>query len=444
MERLRVAAYCRVSTDKADQIHSLAAQQRYFADYIARHPGWELVGIWADEGVSGTSTTGRKQFRALMAVAAQGLIDLIVTKEVSRFARNTVDTLACTRRLRDWGVGVAFLSDHIDTRAEEGEFRLTIMASVAQEESRKISERVKWGQRRSMEQGVVFGPRVMYGYRVEQGVLRLCAEQAAVVRRVYQMFLEEGKGTHTIARALTDAGVPTPRGAAAWSSTMVLRLLRNEKYCGDLLQKKTCTPDFLTHRKVRNRGQEQTIYLPAHHEGAVSRAQFARVQQELARRQSAQPRHSVRYWCSGRIRCGRCGRTLLPRRSRHRDGSVIVRWRCRTCGGRSTLDTALRACAEAALCRTELDTEPLLHRLCVQWRQAEQQAGQETGRTLAQRRDCLRGLLRSDAVLAACIARIEVQGETILVWPVGAKAAFPTVLMGDLAAPRRPMEHDST
>lgn len=372
MERLRVAAYCRVSTDQSDQLHSLAAQQRYFAEYIAEHPAWENAGVWADEGISGTSTIKRRQFRALMAAAERGEIDLILTKEVSRFARNTVDTLAYTRKLREWGVGVLFLTDNIDTRAGEGEFRLTIMASVAQEESRKTSERVKWGQRRSMERGVVFGAAAPYGYRLTDGVLTVQEEQAEVVRRVYRLFLEDGRGTHVIARRLTEEGIPTPTAKGnAWSSTMVLRLLRNEKYCGDLLQKKTCTPDFLTHRKVRNCGQEEPVYLRDHHTPIISRAQFEAAQSELARRSRTHIRHSARYWFSGKVRCGVCGRALTPRRSVRKDGSVHIRWSCRGCRGSAVRDDVLRGCVSLALRSLPLDTNRLIRRLCAAWRAAE-------------------------------------------------------------------------
>lgn len=409
MARLRVAAYCRVSTDQTDQLHSLAAQQRYFADYIAAHPEWENAGIWADEGISGTSTAKRKQFRALMAAAENGEIDLILTKEVSRFARNTVDTLEYTRKLRAWGVGVLFLNDNIDTRAGEGEFRLTIMASVAQEESRKTSERVKWGQRRSMERGVVFGAPAPYGYRLSGGVLTVREEQAAVVRRVYHLFLDEGKGTHIIAQQLTGEGVPTPRAkGSAWSSTMVLRLLRNEKYCGDLLQKKTCTPDFLTHKKVRNCGQEAQVYLRGHHEPIISRAQFAAVQQELVRRGSGRTRHSARYWCSGKVRCGLCGRALTPRRITHRDGSVYIRWSCRGCGGSAIRDADLRACVRAALRSLPLDGEGIVRRLCAEWRAAERQ---EDGKPVSsaeweQRRALLYELMDTAAPVYAQAVRL--------------------------------------
>ncbi|MBD5161326.1 MAG: recombinase family protein [Oscillibacter sp.] len=225
---LRVAAYCRVSTDKDDQLNSLTAQQRFFQSHISEHPDWTLAGIFADEGLSGTSTKHRPQFSEMIRRAMDGEIDLIVTKEVSRFARNTVDTLQVTRQLKEKGVGVFFLNDNIDTRDNDGEFRLTIMASVAQEESRKISERTRWGQLQAMKNGVVFGNNSLYGYMVRNGRLTVQPEQAEIVRQVYHKFLVEGKGTHTIARELTENGVRPPlRPSGAWTSSMVLKILKN-------------------------------------------------------------------------------------------------------------------------------------------------------------------------------------------------------------------------
>ena len=180
--RVRAAAYCRVSTGKEDQRHSLENQRSYFEAHIRAHPGWELAGIYADEGLSGTDVGRREAFIRMLEDAAAGRLDLILTKEVSRFARNTVDTLRWTRRLRELGVGVVFLSDGIDTREGDGELRLTLMASMAQEESRKISQRVKWGQRRRMEAGVVFGNDSTYGFWTRNGQLTVREEEAAVVR----------------------------------------------------------------------------------------------------------------------------------------------------------------------------------------------------------------------------------------------------------------------
>ena len=342
---LRVAAYCRVSTSQEDQRNSLENQRRYFSEYISRQPDWELVEVYADEGLSGTSSD-RPAFRRMLAAAAEEKIDLILTKEVSRFARNTVDTLAYTRLLRRQGVGIVFIGDHIDTRQNDGEFRLTIMASVAQEESRKISERVKWGQQRSMERGVVFGCNNIYGFTLQGGELTVKPEQAAVVREVYRRFLMDGKGTYIIARELTAEGIPPPSGKGkSWSSTMVLRLLRGEKYCGDLLQRKSCTPDFLDHRKVKNEGQSPQVYLRDHHEAIVPRSMFEAVRRELDRRQAnrkAGSRPSARYWCSGKVVCGRCGSRFVPRRGAQADGGL--RW---VCGKR--VQHGVAACAAPAV-----------------------------------------------------------------------------------------------
>ena len=282
---LRVAAYCRVSTDKEDQRNSLAAQQAFFLRYIEEHPGWVLVGVFADEGLSGTSVKRRPQFTGMIQRAMAGEIDLILTKEVSRFARNTVDTLQITRQLKANGVGVLFLNDGIDTRDNDGEFRLTIMASVAQEESRKVSERTRWGQLQAMRRGVVFGNNSIYGYTLRGGQLTVEPEQAEVVRRVYHNFLVERKGTHTIARELTRFGIPPPlRPAGPWSSTMVLRILRNEKYCGDLLQKKYRTTDHLSHRKILNDGLEEQLCIRDHHEAIISREDCQAAEDERKRR----------------------------------------------------------------------------------------------------------------------------------------------------------------
>ena len=244
---LRVAAYCRVSTDRDDQANSFESQQRYFREYIAQQPGWEPAGIFADEGLSGTSTKKRLAFQRMIAGARAGMLDLIVTKEISRFARNTLDSIYYTRELKRLGVGVLFLNDNLYTLDGDAELRLTILASIAQEESRRTSERVKWGQKRRMEQGVVFG-RDLLGYDVRGGVLIVNEPGAQIVRDIFRKFVNAGKGAHTIARELNEAGVPTARGGP-WRSSVILRILRNEKYCGDLVQKKTYTPDYLTHEK---------------------------------------------------------------------------------------------------------------------------------------------------------------------------------------------------
>lgn len=384
---LRVAAYCRVSTDKEDQLNSLAAQQRFFRSYITQHPDWFLAGVFADEGLSGTSTKHRPQFLELIRQALAGEIDLIITKEVSRFARNTVDTLQVTRQLKEKGVGVLFLNDNIDTRDNDGEFRLTIMASVAQEESRKISERTRWGQQQAMKRGVVFGNNSIYGYTICRGELAVQPEQAEVVRQVYHKFLAERKGTYTIARELTEAAVRPPlRSSGAWTSSVVLKMLRNEKYCGDLLQKKYYTTDYLSHRKIPNEGAEEKILLRDHHEPIISREQFETVQEELARRSNAaegKQRYSARYWFSGKVRCGTCGRSFTIKRTPRAGNREYQRFVCRghydvtvRCQMRSVRGEIIQACAQHVLQELELDSDRIVSDLLRELRELRQaQAG---------------------------------------------------------------------
>ena len=268
----RVAAYCRVSTDQEDQINSLESQQRYFRQYIQNHQDWELFAVFADEGLSGTNTKKRKAFHHMIDCARSGKLDLIITKEISRFARNTLDSIAYTRELKRLGVGVIFMNDNINTLDGDAELRLAILSSIAQEESRRTSQRVKWGQKRQMEQGVVFG-RSMLGYDVKNGKMTINPEGAEVVRLIFRKYVWEGKGTHVIARELLEAGIH-PMRSERWSNTVILRLLRNEKYCGDLVQKKTYTPDYLSHDKKYNKGQEEFVIIKNHHQPIISRELF--------------------------------------------------------------------------------------------------------------------------------------------------------------------------
>lgn len=327
---LRVGAYCRVSTDREDQANSFESQQRYFKEYIERNPQWKLCEIFADEGISGTNTKKRNAFNRMIACAKSGELDLIITKEISRFARNTLDSIFYTRELKHIGVGVIFLNDNINTLEPDAELRLTIMSSIAQEESRKTSDRVKWGQKRRMEQGVVFG-RDMLGYDVRGGKMYLSEEGAKIVRLIFHKFVEEGKGTHVIARELREAGIPTYRNLKEWSNTAILRIIRNEKYCGDLVQKKTFTPDYLSHDKKYNRGEEDFVILKNHHEPIISREMFDRANAILESRALSQEgvaKYSNRYAFSGKIKCGVCGATYVARYKKRKDGSQYKAWRC--------------------------------------------------------------------------------------------------------------------
>ncbi|MGN0371849.1 MAG: recombinase family protein [Enterocloster sp.] len=340
-DKLRVAAYARVSTDSDDQANSLESQRRYFFDFITGHENWQLVRVYYDEGISGTSTKNRTGFHEMIGDALCGETDLILTKEVSRFARNTVDTLAYTRKLKDAGVGVIFTLDHIDTRDSDGELRLTIMASIAQEESRKTSERVKWGQQRRMEQGVVFG-RDLIGYNVKNGKLKINEEEVPIVQTVFHKYTNEGKGAGVIARELLEEGM-RPKRISVWSRTVILRMLRNEKYAGDLCQKKTITPNYLTHEKKRNCGEEEMIYIHNHHEPIIDRRLWNRTQEELKKRgdsQAERVRYSNRFWCSGKLYCGECGKCFVGKTKKLKNGTVSKSWRCAAAAehGRSRMD----------------------------------------------------------------------------------------------------------
>jgi site-specific DNA recombinase len=325
----RVAAYCRVSTDNEDQANSFESQQRYFRQYIERNPNWELYAIFADEGISGTNTKKRKEFNRMIECAKNGDFDLIITKEISRFARNTLDSIFYTRDLKKHGVGVIFLNDNINTLDGDAELRLAIMSSIAQEESRKTSERVKWGQKRQMEQGVVFG-RSMLGYDVKDGKMTINEEGAKIVRLIFHKFVDEGKGTHVIARELREEGIE-PMRVKEWQNTVILRVIRNEKYCGDLVQKKTFTPDFLSHEKKYNRGQEEFVIIKDHHEPIISRELFDKANRILDAKslsQEGKAKHSNRYPFSGKIKCGRCGASYVARYKTRKDGSRYKAWRC--------------------------------------------------------------------------------------------------------------------
>lgn len=327
--KLKVAAYCRVSTDKDDQANSLVSQREFFIKYISDNDDWEMVEVYFDEGITGTSTKKRAGFNRMIADARADRIDLILTKAISRFARNTLDSIKYTRELKAKGIGIIFLNDGINTLDNDSELRLTIMSSIAQDESRRTSENVRWGQKEQMKKGVVFG-RNMLGYFVEDGKLIINPDEVDIVKLIFHKYLNEGKGTWTIARELYNAGIK-PKRVKEWSSSMILKVLRNEKYVGDLLQKKTYTPDYLTHAKKYNRGEEEKVYIRDHHEPIIDRKTWDAVQKELERRSPSdeqKSKHSNRYWCSGKLICGVCGQRFVSKTKRLADGSIYKAWRC--------------------------------------------------------------------------------------------------------------------
>ncbi len=321
---IAVAAYCRVSTEKEDQANSFKVQKAYFREYIENHENWELFEIYADEGITGTSTKKRTQFNRMLEDAQRGKFQLLLTKEVSRFARNILDTISFTRQLRELGVRVIFTADGIDTTDPDAELRLSILGSIAQEESRRTSQRVKWGQTRQMERGVVFGHSLI-GYDVTGGKISIEPKGAEIVRLIFRKYALEKKNSAVIARELEKAT------GSSWTPNRVLRILKNEKYVGDLVQKKTYTPNYLTHEKKINQGQEPIIILRDHHLPIVSRTLWNKAQDEIKnrRRQSEKGEScTMRYSLSGKIHCGQCGRTFVSKIKKRKDGSICRRWCC--------------------------------------------------------------------------------------------------------------------
>ena len=219
----KVAAYCRVSTEKEDQANSFESQQRYFKEYIGRQQNWELYEIYADEGITGTSTKKRVQFNQMIHDAHMGKFELIITKEVSRFSRNILDTISYTRELKALGIDVIFMNDGITTSDPDAELRLSIMGSLAQEESRKTSARVKWGQTRRMEQGIEFG-RSMLGYDVKDGRLIMNPAGAEIVKLIFHKYGNEKKGTSVIARELREAGIKSYTGNGKLSNAHIVKI----------------------------------------------------------------------------------------------------------------------------------------------------------------------------------------------------------------------------
>lgn len=279
----------------------------------------------------------------MISDAYAGNFSLIITKEVSRFSRNILDTISYTRALRSVGVGVIFMNDGINTLDPDAELRLSIMASIAQEESRKTSARVKWGQTRQMERGVVFG-RSMLGYDVCGGKMTVNEEGAELVRLIFQKYGIEKKGTTVIARELREAGYRTSSGSAKWSCSHIVKILKNEKYAGDLVQKKTYTPDYLTHEKKYNYGAEELVVIENHHEPIIERELWNTVQAELKlrnRHKTEENPTSTRYPLSGKIKCGECGAHFISRKKKRADGTFSRKWGCSTAAneGKSHTDS---------------------------------------------------------------------------------------------------------
>lgn len=307
-QKRRVAGYARVSTDHDDQITSYEAQVDYYTHYIKGRDDWEFVGIYTDEGISATNTRHREGFKQMVKDALDGKIDLIVTKSVSRFARNTVDSLTTVRKLKDKGIEIYFEKENIWTLDAKGELLITIMSSLAQEESRSISENVTWGHRKRFADGKVsVGFSHFLGYdRGPDGNLVVNREQAKTVKLIYRLFLD-GYTFHSITKELMARGLETPTGKKKWYQGTVKSILTNEKYKGDALLQKRFTVNFLTKEMKANEGEVPQYYVENNHEAIISPQVFDWVQEEIKRRREGGGRYSGVSIFSSKIKCGQCG-----------------------------------------------------------------------------------------------------------------------------------------
>ena len=299
----KVAAYCRVSTDSSDQLNSYHTQIGYYTNFIAQHPGWELVDIYADEGITGTSLEKRDEFKRMLQDCRAGKITRILVKSVSRFARNTLELIETTRELKDLGVVVVFEEQGIDTAQMLGEMQLTLLAMAAQEESTSISKNMKWSIQKRMDAGTYLGNTAPYGYRLEKGQLKIEETEAAVVRRIFERRLS-GMGQVAITQELNRQGIQ-PRDGKPWTVYRVRYILSNERYIGDSLFQKKYIADPLSHKSVRNHGERDQYYIHDTHEAIISRENFQKVQESF---QNQSPRWSkTPHLFVHRILCPQCG-----------------------------------------------------------------------------------------------------------------------------------------
>lgn len=323
----KVAAYARVSTDSEEQQTSYEAQVDYYTNYIKAKPEWQYVDTYTDEGISGMMTKNRSGFNRMIADALAGRIDLIITKSVSRFARNTVDSLTTIRKLKEKGVEVYFEKENIYSLDSKGELMLTLMSSLAQEESRSLSQNVTWGQRKRFSDGKVSIPYKQFlGYRKgADGNPEIIPEEAAVVRRIYHDYMQ-GKSVHVIAKGLTADGIPTPRKKSVWSRSTVESILKNEKYKGDALLQKTFTTDFLTKKMKVNEGEVPQYYVTGSHPAIIEPIEWNLVQLEIEKRDRDKNYSSTKF--AGRIFCGDCGCTYGPKVWHSQDRYKRTIWQC--------------------------------------------------------------------------------------------------------------------
>ncbi len=326
LKKIRTAAYCRVSTELEQQQSSFELQVQYYTDYIKRQDGLKLVDIYADEGITGTSAKIRPEFQRMIKDCMLGKIEYIITKSISRFARNTMECLEYVRKLKEKRIGVFFEKENINTLHDTSEVILSILAAVAQDESRSISDNTKWGIRKRYQEGILrMTDQCIYGFRKDEDSCKLIPipEEAKIVERIFKLY-KEGMGYGTIAKLLSDEGISPPKGSKDWYSNRIERIIQNEKYRGDIHLQKMLTIDFLTHTKVKNDHSEiPSYYVSDHHEQIVSNDLYDWVQEERNRRADITVRTN-RFAFSKKIICPLCGSFM----NRHKQRSGLCYWVC--------------------------------------------------------------------------------------------------------------------
>lgn len=334
-KKLRVAAYCRVSTDSEEQETSYEAQVTHYTEYIQKNPEWELAGIFADDGISGTNTKKRNEFNRMIDECMAGNIDMVITKSISRFARNTLDCLQYIRQLKEKNIPVYFEKEAINTMDSKGEVLITIMASLAQQESQSMSQNIKLGLQYRYQQGKVqINHNRFLGYtKDDNGHLIIDPEQAEIVKRIYREYLE-GSSMNKIADGLMADGILTGAGKTKWHTSTINKILRNEKYMGDALLQKTYTTDFLTKKRIKNNGTVPQYYIEDDHEAIIPKELFMQVQAELVRRRTVhviptgkKRSFSCNHCFAQMVLCGDCGE-LYRRVHWNNHGCKSIVWRC--------------------------------------------------------------------------------------------------------------------
>lgn len=337
-KQLRVAAYCRVSTKEEEQASSYEAQCEYYTDKIMSNKEWTMAGIFADEGITGTSTKKRTEFLRMIRQCKQKKIDLILTKSIQRFARNTLDCINYTRILRQLGIGVLFEKENINSLPADSEFMITMYGAMAQSESESISGNIRRGKQMHAKVGTLKIPCYrLYGYEKDaDGKFRVIPEQAEIVRELYKRY-ESGASLRNLQDWLEENQIKTVLGESKWTTTAIKGILTNEKYCGDVLLQKTFRTDVISKKVIKNVGQMAQYYMPDHHEGIVSREQYNAVKAEMARRSALRSPskeavtgrscYTSKYALSDRLFCGECG-TLYRRKTRNVKGNIYHEWRC--------------------------------------------------------------------------------------------------------------------